>query len=88
MAILEAMSVGLPIICVDSSDLGRTIADRRAGEMSESAAAEIGAAIHSTLSDRERWALYSKNAAALVQSDFTLKQVTQKIMDIYRRALA
>ncbi|WP_344467939.1 glycosyltransferase family 4 protein [Kitasatospora kazusensis] len=85
---LEAMGVGVPLVCSDVAALRETVgSEDYARLVPPERPAELAAALLDTLTDREAASVRVRSARARFLTRFTLHQVSGQIVDFYERAL-
>lgn len=89
MAMLEAMSLGLPVVATDVGGASDILANGETGWLIPSG--DVGAlvgAIDAALSDPEQARTYATRAQAQVRRDFSIETHVQRLETIYRQVLA
>jgi glycosyltransferase involved in cell wall biosynthesis len=87
VAVVEAMSMGVPVIVTDQVGIHKEIADARAGLVIGTSVAPIAAGILRLLNDDEECAEMGQNGIALAHSHFNADNVIQSLIETYRTAL-
>jgi glycosyltransferase involved in cell wall biosynthesis len=82
MILLEAMSVGLPVVTTESNGLARYLSGDRAF-VTDGTPAQLAAAVEALLADCERWTAASRAASALVWQNFSLDAVVSALTGVY-----
>jgi glycosyltransferase involved in cell wall biosynthesis len=85
MSVLEAMSLGKPVIITSSCGLADAVRSHDAGLVVGESDEELEAAIEALLSDPCRRQTMGSNAAELVASRFSIRSVAASLMELYRR---
>lgn len=83
MAVLEAMSIGLPAIVTDSCGLAPAVAGAEAGAVVGDSEASLTAAIDRYLRDPEMLRRHGANAHALASASFSMTRVGDILMREY-----
>ncbi len=85
---VEAMGVGVPLVCSDVAALRETVGSEDYGRLVPPERPEaLAAALLDTLGDRAAAAVRAKSARARFLTRFTLHQVSGQMVDFYERAL-
>jgi glycosyltransferase involved in cell wall biosynthesis len=87
MSVLEAMSVGLPVIVTDTCGLGATIKNSNAGVVVDDSYIAFRDALDRMLSDRQTMLRLGENAQALVRKDFSMETIAGQLNMIYSEAV-
>lgn len=85
MAVLEAMSVGLPVVVRHDCGLARVIADSNSGVVADGSAVSLAAAVMTALSDPVG---YGRRARDTARCDFTMAAIGERLETRYREAVA
>lgn len=88
MAVLEAMSVGLPVIVTDSCGLAPLVAAAGAGLVVDAQPASLVAAVRELLGDPARAAAMGASARRTARADLGMSHVADQLEDVYRDCLA
>lgn len=88
MSILEAMSVGLPVIATDVGGVAEAVRHQETGLLVPRTVDALVDALSGLLRDRERLAALGSSARAYFLERFTLDRVVARYEDVYREALA
>ena len=83
---VEAMSLGVPVVITDQVGIHCEVAQARAGFVTKAADEPLAAAVVKVLSDPSRAAL-GHNGVALSRSHFDAASVTQRLLDTYMTVL-
>ncbi|MER5866722.1 glycosyltransferase family 4 protein [Kitasatospora sp. NPDC002040] len=87
-AAMEAMGVGVPLVCADVAALRETVgSEDYARLVPPERPAELAAALLETLGDRSAAELRVKAARARFLTSFTLHHVTGRMVEFYERSL-
>jgi glycosyltransferase involved in cell wall biosynthesis len=85
VSLLQAFSVGLPVVVTDVGGMAEVVRLARAGiVVSPTEPAEFAAAIQRMASSDTEREEFSKNAAATFQSQFTLETMVAAYMELYK----
>ncbi|MFD4398156.1 glycosyltransferase family 4 protein [Kitasatospora sp. NPDC058478] len=85
---IEAMGVGVPLVCADVPALRETVgSEDYARLVAPERPAELAAAVVDTLDDRAAARVRAKAARARFLASFTLSQVSAHMVEFYERAL-
>ncbi|SDX02006.1 Glycosyltransferase involved in cell wall bisynthesis [Arthrobacter sp. cf158] len=84
MSVLEAMSVGVPVIVTDSCGLAPFIAESGAGIVCDSSVHSLSAALRRFLEEPGLLASSSAAAIKLTRERFSIDSVTKQLEDVYR----
>ncbi len=87
MAVVEAVSSGLPIVITETCQIAEKIRGR-AGLVVGVDAAEIAAALQTLLADSETRQHYARGAQNLAQTEFAIQQVAVQIEKIYTQTIS
>lgn len=88
MSIVEAMSIGLPVIATDVGGVAEAVADGLTGLIVERNADALERAVESLLADRSRLLAMQAAARAVFCERFTLERIVDRYAAVYERALA
>ena len=88
MSVLEAMSLGLPVVITDSCGLAPFVRDASAGVVVDSSHDQLARAVEGLLNDPVGRARAGANARALVERKFALTTVAEDVDAIYRDVLS
>lgn len=88
MSVLEAMSVGIPVVINDDCGLGGAVRTGDAGIVTDGSTTSVADAISSLLSDEKRRNEMGANARRLVEDSFSMEAVAERLEEIYRAAVA
>lgn len=87
-AAMEAMGVGVPLVCADVPALRETVGSEEYARMvAPERPAELAAALVDTLEDRAAARVRAKSARARFLATFTLQQVSSRMVGFYERSL-
>ncbi|MFG3056525.1 glycosyltransferase family 4 protein [Kitasatospora sp. NPDC048239] len=87
-AAMEAMGVGVPLVCADVPALRETVgSEDYARLVPPERPAELAAALVDTLDDRAAARMRAKSARARFLTSFTLHQVSVQMVEFYERSL-
>ncbi|HEV2771346.1 MAG TPA: glycosyltransferase family 4 protein [Thermoleophilaceae bacterium] len=88
-ALLEAMSLGLPIVATDVGGTREALGDRACGLLVKPRdAAELAQGLNSLLGDREHGAALGTAARTRVAHSLTIDRMIEGIIDVYREVAA
>lgn len=88
MAVLEAMSVGLPVIVTDSCGLAPLVAAAGAGLVTDEQPASLAAAVRQLLADPDRAAAMGATARQTARTDLGMESVAAQLEEVYRSCRA
>jgi glycosyltransferase involved in cell wall biosynthesis len=88
MSVLEAMSVGIPVVINDDCGLSDAVRTGDAGVVTAGSATSVAEAISSLLGDEKRRNEMGRNARKLVKDSFSMEAVAERLEEIYRAAVA
>jgi glycosyltransferase involved in cell wall biosynthesis len=83
MAVLEAMSVGVPVVVCPDCGLAPAIRDTGGGKVANGTVEDLTAAVKAILSDA---GAYGRRARATARRDFGMRVVVDRLLGIYRVA--
>ncbi len=83
MSVLEAMSLGLPVIVTDTCGLADAVREARAGLVVGPGEDELTSAIENLLTDSELREEMGKNGQRLVRSRFSMEKVRDQLIEAY-----
>ncbi|WP_306635307.1 glycosyltransferase [Pseudarthrobacter siccitolerans] len=86
MSVLEAMSVGLPVIITESCGLAPAVASARAGLVVDENRASLVAAIDRLLRRPELMRELGANGRELVRTEYTMESIARELEDAYSRS--
>jgi glycosyltransferase involved in cell wall biosynthesis len=87
--VLEAMSVGTPVVASDVGGVGEAVRDGHEGRLVAAGdSGALAAAINDLLSDGEKSSRYGENAAARVRESFTIDSMLTGINGVYSEILS
>lgn len=84
MALLEAMSVGLPCVITDSTGISDELRERGAARVTDGTPGEIAAAVSSLLEDRATWEHQSRLARIDIAQHFSPSAVVASLLQAYQ----
>lgn len=84
MSVLEAMSVGLPVIITDSCGLAGFVHDHQAGLVVGPEEHELIAGLRTLLSNRDRARLTGERGRAAVRSELGMAAIAEQLETLYR----
>jgi glycosyltransferase involved in cell wall biosynthesis len=87
MALLEALSAGLPLVITDECNFPE-VGDSRAGIVVRPNDSEIASAITSLLDSADLRREMSDNARRLVRSNYTWEKIAEKMFTLYENVIA
>lgn len=88
MSVLEAMSVGLPVIIRNDCGLSQAVRGANAGVIVDGSADSVARAIGGLLADRSLRQSLGDNARSLVEMTFSMEAVARRLEVIYRQVRA
>lgn len=83
MAIVEAMSVGLPVIATDVGGVAEAVADGETGLLVPRTVEALAAALSSLLNDRSRLAVMRERARTRFEELFTMDRIVERYALVY-----
>lgn len=83
MAVLEAMSVGLPVVVTNECGLAPMVRETNCGVVAEPEIPALAAATASILSDRSLAEAMGKRGRAAAQNQLGMQAVTDRLVDVY-----
>lgn len=84
MAVLEAMSVGLPVVVSPDCGLAPVVRDSRCGQVAEGAVEDLARAVRTVLAEE---CAYSRRARETARRDFSMCAVASQLFTVYRQAV-
>lgn len=84
MIILEAISCAIPVVITDTCGLAPYITRGNAGVVTDGSVEELAKAVQLILTDLE---IFSTNALALAQNEFSMKHIGDELSSIYASAV-
>ena len=84
MAILEALSYGLPCLVTEGTNMGALIKKYDAGWVAETNVDSISATINQAISERYLWEEKSRNARKLIEENFVWQKVADQTIIEYK----
>ena len=88
MSVLEALSVGLPVIITDSCGLAPFVEAAEAGIVIDASQASLNQAMHSLLTDTGLARRMGDNGRELIKRDFSIDSVAKLLAGHYEAAVA
>ena len=89
LAVLEAMSAGVPVVASDAGGLTDIIEHERHGLLFESGNVRaLGDAIVRMLEDSELRRRCARDGRLRVESSFTVQRMSRRYLDVYNRVLS
>jgi glycosyltransferase involved in cell wall biosynthesis len=85
MAVLEAVSVGLPAVITHDTGISDLVSNRPGVAVTDGTPTELADAVERFLYDRDHWARASLDAVRLSADVFDARQVTLQLRSVYRR---
>ena len=83
MSVLEAMSVGLPVVVCPDCGLAPVVADSGSGQVAEGTVEDLAAAVRAVLADV---GAYGRRARETARRDFAMSAVASRLLTVYRQA--
>jgi glycosyltransferase involved in cell wall biosynthesis len=84
MSVLEAMSVGLPVVLSAGVKLAPLVDRVRCGIVTDGEMPELAAAVKSILSDRLLAQAMGERGRETVRSEFSMRAIGDRLMDVYK----
>jgi glycosyltransferase involved in cell wall biosynthesis len=84
MSVLEAMSVGLPVVVCRDCGLAPVVSGSRSGQVAEGTVEDLAAAVRSVLADPYA---YGRRARETARRDFAMSAVADRLLTVYRHAV-
>lgn len=88
MILTEAMYMGVPIVAVKAPGAQDLVGNFVTGILTKEDESEFALAISKLVKDKELRTQYGENAKRVAQENYTAKNCTNKLLDIYQKALA
>ncbi|MER6980082.1 glycosyltransferase [Streptomyces carpinensis] len=85
MTVMEALSVGTPVVCTDTCGIADELARRGAAVVTDGSPREMADAVCGLLSDENRCEALAKAGHRAVEEIFSIHAVTDRLEEIYRR---
>lgn len=83
MTVLEAMSVGLPVVVGADCGLAAEVRESGCGQVADDTVGAFAAAVRTVLADADG---FGRRARAAARRDFSMSAVAQRLLTVYRRA--
>ncbi len=88
MSVLEAMSVGLPVVITNGCGLASVVERTASGIVTDPAVPALAAAVESVLAEHElARAMGERGGRAVAHADFGMQPVAERLQDVYSRLL-
>ncbi|MGW0023002.1 glycosyltransferase [Rhodococcus sp. NPDC003383] len=87
MSVLEAMSVGLPVVITDDCGLASVVERTGSGIVTDPAVPALAAAVETVLAERELARAMGERGRAVAHADFGMQPVVERLQDVYSRLL-
>lgn len=87
MSVLEAMSIGKPVVVTDTCGLASFITDHDAGLVVDSSLPSLVAALRALLSDPSRAQAMGQRGCDAVRSELSMGAIARRLAERYREAL-
>ncbi|GAA4891817.1 glycosyltransferase [Streptomyces coeruleoprunus] len=84
MTVLQALSVGTPVVCTDSCGIAEELAHRGAAAVTDGSPAALADAVCELLTDEERRHALVAAGHRAVEERFSIRAVTDRLEEIYR----
>jgi glycosyltransferase involved in cell wall biosynthesis len=84
MAVLEAMSVGVPVVVASDCGLAPVIRDTSSGQVAAGSVEEFAAAVRTVLADADE---FGRRASETARRDFAMGQVARRLLAVYEEAI-
>ena len=88
MSVLEAMSLGKPVVVTDTCGIAESIREAGAGIVVGDSAESLSEAVHRLLSDHSMRVEMGQNAHTLAHHEFGMDGVVKTLSEVYSRAAA
>ena len=88
MSIVEAMSVGLPVVATDVGGVREAVVQGETGLLVPRTADALADAVSGLMADPVRWANMQARARQVFAERFTLARVVEQYQQVYEKALA
>lgn len=83
MSVLEAMSVGLPVVVTNDCGLAPMVEQSRSGIVTDPAVPALAAAVDSILADRPRARSMGERGRATVHTHFGMRAIGDRLLESY-----
>ncbi|WP_068158479.1 glycosyltransferase [Rhodococcus phenolicus] len=87
MSVLEAMSVGLPVVITNGCGLASVVERTASGIVTDPAVPALAAAVESVLAEHELARAMGERGRAVAHADFGMQPVAERLQDVYSRLL-
>jgi glycosyltransferase involved in cell wall biosynthesis len=84
MSVLEAMSVGLPVVVTDTCGLASFVRDHDAGLVTDDTVEGLADAVRTLLADPDRAAAMGARGGSAVRSERSMAAIAQRLETFYR----
>jgi glycosyltransferase involved in cell wall biosynthesis len=84
MAVLEAMSVGVPVVVAADCGLAPVIRDTRSGKVADDSVEKFAAAVRAVLHDADA---YGQRASETARRNFAMDRVARRLLAVYQGAI-
>lgn len=85
MSVLEAMSVGLPVVVTNDCGLAPMVEQSRSGIVTDPAVPALAAAVDSILADRQRARSMGERGRATVHTHFGMRAIGDRLLETYAK---
>jgi glycosyltransferase involved in cell wall biosynthesis len=85
LVLIEAMALGVPVICTSSCGLATAVAESGAGLVTDGSPRELADAMLEVLGHPTRWGVMGASARHLVETHYSLAEVVNRVEDAYVR---
>jgi glycosyltransferase involved in cell wall biosynthesis len=87
MSVLEAMSVGLPVIVTDDCGLAPLVARTRSGIVTGPGVPALAAAVETVLADQSLARAMGARARETVQTELGMRAIGNRLLDVYTQVI-
>ncbi|MGY1631556.1 glycosyltransferase [Geodermatophilus sp. SYSU D01186] len=88
MALLEALSAGVPSVITDQTGLSEAARQTGAARVTDGSAEELAAEVLELLDDPAAWTRAASAAEAMVAGRFAMPRIVDRLLEVYRVAAA
>lgn len=83
LGVLEALSYAIPCVITEGTNLGAYVTQVDAGWVCETSSDAVSQVLISAISERKKWREKGYNARALIESEFSWKEISKKTTEEY-----